>query len=132
MRIAVRLLPAVFALLMLTGCTTPVDTRYISRMNGYVGGTEKMLIGGMGVPDKSYELDPLHKLVAYTQVRQGYVDGSSVGMCLGGFSQPFGYSACNDYYPHRVVAEYCDVTFNITRRIVTGWSQKGSACPRIQ
>ena len=127
-----RLTLIMTSFLLLAGCATQIDTGYIAQMNGYVGGSEKVLIAAMGPPDRTYKLHGGEKIVTYEQVRDSYIDGSGLGLCMGGFDPRFGYSACHGNEPRRIISQFCDVSFNIIRGKVTNWSQKGNACPRVQ
>lgn len=120
------------ALAFLAACATEIDTKYVTAMDSYVGQSETRLIEGMGVPDKVYKLDRGTKVVTYTSKAQRYVGGPGFDMCLGGFDNHFGYSACRGNYPSRIIPEYCDINFNIAGGKVTSWSQKGNSCPRVR
>ena len=119
-------------ILLLTGCATAVDTGYVVQMNSLVGADEGTLIARMGVPDRSYVVDSAHKALAYTTVRERYVDGGGIGICGGSYGHPFGYSACRNDFPRRIVNDSCEVTFLIGGDRVTAWQQRGNACPRIR
>lgn len=128
-----RILVCFMLVLALGGCATAINTDYIARMNSMVGVSEKTLVARMGVPDKSYAVDHIHKAVAYTTVNERYVDGGGgIGFCGGTFGGGIGYSACHNDFPRRIVNETCEVTFLIAGNVVKAWQQRGNGCPRIQ
>lgn len=128
-----RAIIALFAAsLFLTACATTVDTARIARLDSYVGQSERQVISDFGVPDKVYEVDRGMKMVTYTTRSQSYSEGPGFDTCIGGGRGHFGYSNCLGNYPTRVRYEYCDLNFRLSRGKVVGWSQNGTACPRIR
>lgn len=129
MRVFVVLLTASF---LLAACATAPDTARIERMNSYIGQSERQVISDFGVPDKVYEVDRGMKMITYTTRRQSFPEGPGFDTCIGGRGGHFGYSNCFGGYPSRIRYEYCDLNFRLSRGKVEGWTQNGSACPRIR
>jgi hypothetical protein len=100
----------------------------INKMNGYLGKTEKDVIAGWGVPDKTYKMDDGTEVIAYREERERY-DPPTSTVCMGSYPGAFGYTLCGGGGRSRSVKLTCEYTFYLQRGVVVKWDQHGNNCP---
>lgn len=128
---------SIFAVLLLAACATEINTKHISRMESFIGQSEKQVIMSWGVPDKTYALDNKTKVITYRDTDYYNDGGSGFGMstCAGSFpGRGIGYGGCIDPIPRptRTYERTCEYSFNIVEGKAVGWFQNGNSCPRIK
>ena len=123
-----KFIAAVVALSLtaLTACTTTEN--YDKALDQWVGKSEKELVMNWGVPDKTYQLDPGTKMLAYVAHQTVYYPGS-FSTCFGTVGRNVIFNNCaGSGFPPSEQTYHCETIFTIQGGHVTRWGHKGNNC----